>query len=149
MTCSGDTLTILSCVRAVCAAASAAGDDFAAIRAAAQSLKAALAASESRLACVLAGDASTSCDGLPSLAAAIDALNADSIASIATDTATATAGQTTWTLGAAPASIHHIDVSLNGAHLQPSSDYTLSGTIITFAYPLTLGDELTAWRYQT
>ena len=149
MSCSGDTLTILSCVRAVCAAASAHVGDIAQLRDAAQALEAALSASESRLACVLTGDASTTCDGLPSLAAAIDALNADSIASIATDTAIATGGQTGWTLGAAPASINHLDISVNGAHLQPWVDFTLVGAVVTFSDDLLGGDELSAWRYST
>lgn len=147
MSCDGDTLTLLSCIRRVCAAASAHAFDIGRLRDAAQALEAALAASQSRLACVLEGDASTSCGGLPSLAAAIDALNADSIASIATDTATAAASQTTWTMAAAPASIQHLDVAVNGAHLQPSADYTLSGDTVTFTSALEAGDALAAWRY--
>jgi len=147
MSCSGDTRTLLNCIEAVCNEANAHVADIRRLRDLAQQLREELIAAQQLLSCVLTGDDETACSGLPSLAAALAALNACSITSIATETATATAGQATWTLSTAPASIEHLDVAINGAHAQPWADYTLSGDTITFTSARLAGDALTAWRF--
>jgi hypothetical protein len=60
------------------------------------------------------------------------------------ETATATAGQTTWKLSRTPG--HSLFLELNGALLAPTTDYTRAADTITFLAGLTAGDEITA-RY--
>jgi len=147
MSCDSNTKTLLACIRSVCAAAAKHTTTLEDLRAEARELEQAFIDAQSKLDCVLNGAAGTNCDGLPTLAGALAALNACTIDSIAVDTATATAGQTNWTLGAAPASVEHLDVAVNGAHQEPNTDYSLSGDTVTFTTALLEDDELNAWRY--
>jgi hypothetical protein len=146
MSCDSNTKTLLACIRKVCATATSHTSTLEDLRTEARELEQAFIDAQSKLDCVLNGAAGTNCDGLPTLAGALAALNACTITSIAVDTTTATGGQTSWTLEGAA---NGLDVALNGAHLQPSTDYAWSGSPVqvTFTEPLTAGDELTAWRY--
>lgn len=60
------------------------------------------------------------------------------------DTFTATAGQTAFTLSAAPGDIDSLLVALNGATLTNTTDFTLSGTTLTLVSAAFVGDELVA-----
>jgi hypothetical protein len=80
----------------------------------------------------------------PTIAEALARLNALSIAGITLDHGTATAGQTAWTIVAAPTNPAALEVWVNGAVLGNPLDYTVAGATVTFAVPLTAGDELEA-----
>jgi hypothetical protein len=146
MSCNASTQTLLRCIRSVCQAAASHVLAINSVRNAAQALADALAAAQSRLACILTGATGTYCDGTPSLATKIDSLNAATIAGISVETATATAGQTTWTLSAAPAGLAYVQVAINGATLGPG-DYSLTVDEIGFTDPVAEDDALTAWTF--
>ena len=145
MTCNASLPTLADCIRQVCRAASDHAAAIDRVANAAIGLEAQLIASQATLACVLTGGVGVICGGgIPSLAEAIDRLNAASIDAIAVESTTATGGQTTWTLGTAPDGPGLLQVAVNGATLGPG-DYALSGAQITFTDALTAGDALAAW----
>ena len=81
------------------------------------------------------------------LAEALARLNAQSIASISRDSYVATAGQTAFTLAAAPASAAALEVELNGAICSTPTDYNAVGATLTFTAPLLAGDQVETRRF--
>jgi len=141
MSCNANTQSLLQCIRRVCAAAASHVLAIMGVSRAANALEADLAAAEAKLDCVLNGAVGQSCGGIPSLSEALDRLNATSIGSLASYGADTTAGQTAWTLGTAPAGAAYLELRLNGAILDNPSDYTVSGTGVSFVDPIEIAGE--------
>jgi hypothetical protein len=57
----------------------------------------------------------------------------------------ATAGQTAFTFSSVPASLSDYIIFRNGIAIEPTTDYTTSGNIVTLVTPSTVGDRI---RYQ-
>ena len=143
---------ILDCVRSVCAMAGNVNALLARQAVRAKAVGDALVANGPALKCVINGPVGGSCtlpEGgtLPTLAEALNRLNAASIGSIAAESFTASAAQTECTLAGAPAGAAYLEVALNGAHCANPTDYTLSGSTITFAAALAAGDLIDTRRY--
>ena len=62
------------------------------------------------------------------------------------DTFTATAGQTVFTLSANPGAVANVDLSIDGATLIPTVDYTVTGTTLTLTTGALVGQKVVA-RY--
>ena len=62
------------------------------------------------------------------------------------DVFTATAGQTVFTLSANPGAVANVDLSIDGATLIPTADYTVTGTTLTLLSGAYLGQKVVA-RY--
>jgi hypothetical protein len=142
------TLSILSCIQSVCRAADNARGWFARLINAALGTEQKVIDSGAALQCVVNGPEDTVCDlplggALPTLATALAALNAAQIAGLDYETFTATAGQTAFTLAAAPAGDEYLEAALNGAILAWPTDYTRSGTTLTLSSGAFEDDELT------
>ena len=107
----------------------------------------AMAADSKALQCIMTGPVGTYCQsgGVTHLtvAEALARLNAmPAIGSISEEVFTATAGQTTVTLGAAVPNPAALEVELNGALLQTPRDWNVAGTTVTFTQPLDVGDQV-------
>lgn len=98
--------------------------------------------------CLLNGPVGKICaNGLPTFAEAWARLNQLSVASIAEDSFTASAGQTAFTLGGSVVTPAALEVELNGAEQHNPEDWTVSGTTLTFVYPLSAGDQVETRRF--
>lgn len=60
------------------------------------------------------------------------------------DIFTATSGQTVFTLGATPAGLHFMQVSINGAMVRPGTDFNVSGNTLTLTSGATTGQQVLA-----
>jgi len=99
------------------------------------------------LRCVVTGPVGKLCvlPGGPAhttLAEALARLNALSIGGITTQSFIATAGQTDFTLTAAPVNPAAVEVVLNGSEVNDPRDYFVTGTTLRFVNPLPAGDEV-------
>lgn len=154
---SAGTLSLLGCIKAVCAAAkrtiSAADSAMAVIgrvHLASIGLEARLKSSSTAIQEVVNGPVGTIVDlpmggRLPTLAEALDRLDATpAIAGITVEQFTATPGQSVFVLATTPASGAHLELILGASPIGDPAGYTLSGATITTAYPVPEGTVMTA-----
>jgi len=149
-------MSLKSCTAEVCSAAAlvsrAATEAIEALdrlEATAECLDAIAASSGQALQCVINGPVGGACDlplggSLPTLAEALARLNLTSIGAIAVESFTAIGGDTGVTLSTEVSNALYLEVALDGVLLSNPSDYTVSGTAITFPMPLEAGDTVSA-----
>lgn len=143
---------ILSCIESVCSKSTAVRAALATAQTAVDGLSARLQSLSAYLQCVVLGASGGSCsaDGaptLPTLAEAIARLNAASIDSLSTQSFTATASQTEFSLSATPAGAAYLEVRRNGALLANPAEYTVTGSTVTLFRGASAGDEIDATVY--
>lgn len=147
-----DTSTILGCIQEVCKQAQELVTKLIKAQKSADDLASELDENGQALKCVINGPADTYCtlpEGsvLPTLAEALQNLNACQITDIEGDSFVATGGQTVFTLGGAPANDYMIEVTLDGALCRTPADFIVAGTTLTFTHGLTTGDVVDTRRF--
>lgn len=139
---------ILDCVESVCKAAADARNALLGVKVAGDAAIGELKRVAPTVDCLIYGPEYTICDnGLPTFAEQWRRLNRLSIGSIAEDHAVATTGQTTVTLGGPVPNVAALEVWVNGSELDEPRDWTLAGSVLTFKYPLTAGDQVETRRF--
>lgn len=138
---------LTDCIQSVCEKSTEVNAALGDIQSRANSLAVDIQNSGSALQCVVNGGIGTTCNlpqggTLPSLAEAINNLNACQINTVAGQNFTATAGQTLFVLTSTPPNVYAVEAAVNGAIAIPNVDYTLAGSNLTFVVGLTLGDQL-------
>ena len=140
-------MALLDCIKQTCDDAQITTEALARTRLESQKLLNEVGANAQVFDCVINGPAGQYCRTTAgtthlTLAEALARLNALNIGTIASQTFTATAGQTAFTLSAAVPNPAALEVELNGAECASPMDWNVAGTTLTFTAPLVAGDQV-------
>jgi hypothetical protein len=140
-------MALLDCIKDTCDAAQATTESLARTRVEAQRLLNEVSANTQVFDCVINGATGQYCRTTAgtthlTLAEALARVNAMDIGTIARASFVATAGQTVFTLPAAPAGAAALEVELNGVECATPRDWNVSGVTLTFTSPTVAGDEV-------
>lgn len=143
----GSVSSLYDCIKAVCTTSASLQDDLNDHIDYVDELQDIMAENGQAVKCVVNGSAGEYCtmpEGsvLPTLAKRLDELNACTVSGITMQSFLATAGQTVFTLNAAPANDYMIEVSLDGAICRSPADFIVSGTTLTLTHPALVNDNL-------